>query len=126
MLAVAVGGAVGAVARLGVTQWLGLALGRQFPWGTLAVNVLGSFVIGLLYGWWSHMEHAPSVAVRAGVVVGFLGAFTTMSSFSLDFWELLHRHAYWKASAYLSLTLLGAFVATGLGIFLTLKGAPKL
>ena len=82
-IAIALGGAGGAVTRwlvsAGVYRWLG----RGFPWGTLAVNVLGSFVMGLLTVLLVE-RLALGPAWRAGVLVGFLGAFTTFSTFALE------------------------------------------
>ncbi len=121
ILSVAIGGAVGAVSRLSITQLLGLWIGRGFPWGTLAVNLLGSFVIGYLVGIWSQGDHGPSAAMRAAIIVGFLGAFTTMSSFSLDSWELLQRGDWFKAFSYMGITVLGSLMAVALGMYLTLK-----
>lgn len=81
--AIAVGGAAGALARwlvaTGVYRWLG----REFPWGTLAVNVAGSFAMGLLAVLLvERLTLGP--AWRAGLLVGFLGAFTTFSTFALE------------------------------------------
>ncbi len=121
ILFVAFGGAVGAVSRLTVTQLLGQWFGRGYPWGTLAVNVLGSFIIGFLVGLWSQAEQGPSSALRAAIIVGFLGAFTTMSSFSLDSWELLRSGDWFKAFSYMGVTLLGSLLAVALGFYFTLK-----
>ena len=85
---VAAGGALGAVARFlasaGIYQWLG----TFFPWGTLTVNVLGSFAIGVLIAHLSDLAWFHSIA-RPFLVVGFLGAFTTFSAFSLDTVEMI-------------------------------------
>lgn len=85
---VAAGGALGAIARFlvsaGVYQWLG----TFFPWGTLTVNVAGSFAIGLLFSHLSDVAWFHSIA-RPFLVVGFLGAFTTFSAFSLDTVEMI-------------------------------------
>lgn len=82
-LAIAIGGASGALARwlvsTGVHRWLG----HEFPWGTLAVNVAGSFVMGLLAVLLVE-RLAVGPAWRAGILVGFLGAFTTFSTFALE------------------------------------------
>ncbi len=121
IIAVAIAGAVGAVSRLSVTQIMALWLGKNYPWGTLAVNLLGSFVMGYLFGLWSSSSTEPSSTMRAAIIVGFLGAFTTMSAFSLDSWELLHRGDWLKAFSYMGLTLIGSLAAVSLGIFFTLK-----
>ena len=120
-LAVALAGAFGAVSRLGVTQMMGLWLGKNYPWGTLLVNLLGSFAIGYLLGLWSSSSSEPSSTIRTAIIVGFLGAFTTMSAFSLDSWELLHRGDWFKAFSYMGITLIGSLAAVSLGFYLTLK-----
>lgn len=81
--AVALGGAAGALARWGVSSGVHRWLGRDFPWGTLTVNVLGSFAMGLLAV--VLVERlAVGPAWRAGLLVGFLGAFTTFSTFAVE------------------------------------------
>ncbi len=121
IIAVALAGAAGAVSRLSVTQLLAMWMGKNYPWGTLAVNLFGSLAMGYLFGLWSSSSSEPSATIRAAIIVGFLGAFTTMSAFSLDSWELLHRGEWFKALSYISLTLLGSLAAVSLGIYFTLK-----
>lgn len=99
ILAVAGGGAVGAVGRylvmMLVTQWAG----PGFPWPTFAVNLLGSFVLGALIEA-SALSWSPSPEVRAFLVIGVLGAFTTFSTFSMDFYVLLTRNLPLQAMGY--------------------------
>ena len=121
ILYVAVAGAIGAVSRMGVTQLLGLWLGRGYPWGTLAVNLLGSFTMGYVVGHWSHQMQGFSSEFRAAIIVGFLGAFTTMSSFSIDSLELMQRGDWFKALSYVGITILGSLLAVATGFYLTLK-----
>lgn len=89
-----IGGAVGALLRFlvanGVYQWLG----RAFPYGTLAVNVIGSFLIGLLTLYFMEREMLAS-ALSRGLIVGALGAFTTFSTFSLDTFDLIQQGRLW-------------------------------
>lgn len=82
-IAIAGGGAVGALLRFWVAGWVYGLLGRGFPWGTLVVNVSGSLLMGFLYVLLvERMSAAPEW--RALLLVGFLGAFTTFSTFSLE------------------------------------------
>ena len=85
---IALGGALGAVARSLVTGAFFKWLPAAFPWGTLAVNVLGSFAIGILFAWLSGALWLHTMA-RPFLVVGFLGAFTTFSAFSIETLTLL-------------------------------------
>ena len=96
LLAIAAGGALGAMARFGVSHGVHNMLGRTFPYGTLVVNVAGSFFIGLLFVLLTErLELGPHW--RAFLMVGFLGAFTTFSTFSLETLELLESGAMLKA-----------------------------
>lgn len=115
VLQVALGGAVGAVARHGVNIGAGRLLGPGFPAGTLAVNVAGSFLMGLLVVVLAGRGNAPAPLL----MTGFLGGFTTFSAFSLDTVTLWQRGqaavalAYVAASVGLSLAALLAGLAVG-------------
>jgi len=117
ILAVAAGGAVGAVARYVTMSAVGMLAGTGFPWSTLAVNVIGSFILGLLVEsmaqFWSPWE-----ALRAFMVVGVLGAFTTFSTFSLDVAVLYERGEFAAIAAYLiaSFVLSVGALFTGLAL----------
>ena len=89
-LAVAVGGALGSLARWQAGVWL-RTLSSAFPWGTLVVNVSGSFIIGFVAAYCA--ERAVADWIRIGLMTGVLGGFTTFSAFSLDTLEL------WKVGA---------------------------
>ena len=86
VLVVGVGGAFGAIARYLATDWVRVLAGDSFPWGTLAVNVAGSFLLGFLMIWLQ--ATVPSNQLRQLVAVGFLGSFTTFSTFSYETVEL--------------------------------------
>ena len=87
LLLIAAGGAIGAVLRYGVSGVAYRLFGETFPWGTLAVNVLGSFILGLL---WALSERLPfSPKLTAFLFIGVLGAFTTFSTYSLESFNLL-------------------------------------
>lgn len=81
-LCVAAGGALGAVARYGISGWVQTAGPATFPWGTLCVNTAGSLLIGILFGISELTTVSP--ATRLLIAVGFLGAFTTFSAYSLE------------------------------------------
>lgn len=96
---VAAGGAVGAVTRYLVVVALGQLVGTGFPWGTFAVNVVGSFALGVFAGASAHFW-SPSPEVRTFLAVGCLGAFTTFSAFSLDVVHLVENERLGLALAY--------------------------
>ena len=90
ILAIAGGGALGAVSRFWVSTGVYRLLGRDVPWGTLAVNVAGSFAMGLLFVLLLERTVA-SPELRAAILVGFLGSFTTFSTFSLETLTLVQQ-----------------------------------
>ncbi|HKY60118.1 MAG TPA: fluoride efflux transporter CrcB [Gemmatimonadota bacterium] len=118
ILVVAAGGALGAVLRYLLSGWAQALGGARFPWGTLAVNVLGSFVIGLLMA--AFLEHATTSPItRAFWVIGVIGGFTTYSAFSYETVTLL-TVGDWTAGganvlANLVLGVTAAFVGVRLG-----------
>jgi fluoride exporter len=114
--AVGLGSALGAVARYLLSHWTVAALGPGFPWGTLAVNVLGSFLIGLyatLTGPDGRLMASP--ARRQFFMSGFCGGFTTFSIFSLETLIMLERQDYGTAGANLGGSLLLWLLAVWLG-----------
>ncbi len=124
-LAVAMGSALGGLARFGVGMLAVRALGGSFPWGTLFINVLGSFVIGFFGALTQpHGAMPASMVVRVFVMVGICGGFTTFSAFSLQTMELLQAGEILPASLYavgsvalcVAGTFLGYFLATRLGM----------
>lgn len=98
LLAVAMGGLIGSVARYLVYLAVGHLFGHGFPIATLMVNILGSFAMGALVETMALFWNASSV-VRLFLATGMLGSFTTFSTFSLDFVVLLERRA-WAACAF--------------------------
>ena len=130
LLGVALGGALGSVARLGLSQWLGSAH-PELNMGTLAVNALGGFILGL---WLSlngnnqfptiaHLPLALNGVVAFGIV-GFCGGLTTFSAFGMDLWVLLQHKAWSMALLYsvgsIAVNILG--LGLGLGLGNVLKG----
>lgn len=118
ILAVAAGGALGAVARFLVSSGAGYLFGYGFPFGTLIVNVLGSFALGVLIQV-TALAWSPSAEVRAFVVVGVLGAFTTFSTFSLDAVTLWTRGDLVPAVMYMVGSVLFGITGFLTGMFLT-------
>jgi CrcB protein len=115
-LAVALGGALGSVARFWVAGAMAALVGARFPWGTLLINVLGSFVIGAMAGFTltpARMGVHPDF--RIFVMVGICGGFTTFSSFSLQTLELLQAGEIVPAFGYIlgSVVLCLVFVWLG-------------
>ena len=103
--AVAIGGAAGSVARYLMMALVGGLAGTAFPWATLAVNVLGSFVMGVIVEV-SALAWSPDPALRALLTVGILGGFTTFSTFSLDVALLLQRDQWAAAGGYVLLSVM--------------------
>jgi CrcB protein len=99
ILAVAAGGSAGSVARYLVGIAAGRLFGMAFPWGTLIINIIGSFVLGALAEAFALRWDAPQ-AVRVFLTVGICGGFTTFSTFSLDTVYLMNRGEMVLAAAY--------------------------
>lgn len=113
ILAVAAGGALGAVMRYLATIGSGRAFGTDFPWGTLIINVTGSFLIGLFAALFATRWNLPQT-VRIFLTVGICGGYTTFSTFSLDAWFLIERGQTWASGAYMIASValsVGALVA---------------
>lgn len=100
-LLVALGGAIGSVARWAAVYLVSQQVGVGFPWGTLGVNVLGSFLIGLIAALARTAALGVTPDVRLFLVTGILGGFTTFSSFSLESLGLLQRGALAPALVYI-------------------------
>ena len=114
ILAIAAGGAVGSVLRYAVSTGVYSVLGRNFPYGTLAVNVIGSFLMGLLFV--LMVERLDMSAVwRMAILVGFLGAFTTFSTFSIETVNLLQGGDFMRAFLNVTVSVAFCLVATWVG-----------
>ena len=113
ILAVAAGGALGAVVRYLVAIGSGRAFGTDFPWGTLIINVTGSFLIGIFTAMFAIRWNLPQAA-RVFLTVGICGGYTTFSTFSLDAWYLIERGQTWASAAYMIASVVlsvGALIA---------------
>jgi len=117
VLAIAGGGAVGAVLRYWISSGVYALIGRGFPYGTLVVNVLGSLVMGFLYIWL--LERMPGgVAMRAFLLIGLLGAFTTFSTFSVETLNLMEAGQIARAVLNTLLSVALCVGAAALGVML--------
>ena len=97
--AVALGGAIGSVARYLVGIGSGKLFGLDFPWGTLIINITGSFLIGVFVETFA-LRWNPTQAMRIFLTVGICGGYTTFSTFSLDSFLLMDRGEYGPATMY--------------------------
>jgi CrcB protein len=116
-LAVAVGGALGAMARYAVSIWVFNYSSDKFPYATLSVNVLGSFIMGILFVIIVERAALPA-EMRSLLMVGFLGAFTTFSTFSLDALSLWQNGHLFVALVYVLATVILCLVAISSSIWL--------
>ncbi|MCB1785899.1 MAG: fluoride efflux transporter CrcB [Gammaproteobacteria bacterium] len=114
-IAIAAGGAVGALLRYWVSHGVYAVLGRGFPYGTLAVNVLGSLAMGYLFIVMTERT-ALGAEWRAFALIGLLGAFTTFSTFSIETLNLLEQADYVKAVANVMISVLACVGAAFLGV----------
>lgn len=112
------GGGIGAALRHGVNLVSAALFGVSFPWGTLIVNVLGSFLIGVAAAYFAFKSDAASQGLRLFLTTGILGGFTTFSAFSLDFAVLAERGELAQAAAYVAGSVLLSLAAIFLGLFL--------
>ena len=111
---VMVAGGLGSGARYMVGQWAGQALGMSFPYGTLIVNLVGCFVLGVVVQLSASGSWSPDL--RAAIAAGFLGGFTTYSSFNQETLALLTGGAAGAAIAYVAVTIAGGLAAGSLGL----------
>ena len=118
ILAVSVAGIAGTLLRFAAGNWVSANWPRHFYLATLAVNLVGCLIIGLLYGLFLTRPEVP-MEIRAGLIVGFVGGLTTFSSFSLDTLRLLESGQAPIAFGYLAISVFGGLLATWAGLSLT-------
>lgn len=100
---IAVAGATGTLCRYALGRWVLNTTGGTYPWGTFAVNMIGCLFIGIVAGS-IEKQALVSPVVRLAIIVGFLGGFTTFSSFALEGYSLAHTHDWLAAGGYVVLT----------------------
>ena len=116
MMAIAAGGAIGALLRYWTSLAVHSRLGSGFPYGTLIVNVLGSLLMGFLYIWLIE-RIAAGATLRAFLLIGVLGAFTTFSTFSMETLNLVEGGQLGKALLNVVVSVTVCMIAAALGVF---------
>ena len=120
-LIVFLGAGIGGALRHGVNVGAGRLLGLGFPFGTLIVNIAGSFLMGALAGYFAFRPGMPQ-HMRLFLTTGILGGFTTFSAFSLDSALLIERHAYGLAAGYMVGSVFASLVALFVGLAMFRSG----
>ena len=114
-LLVGLGGFAGAVARYAVDGWVARSLGTSFPFGTLIINASGSLLIGILFA--ASIERATLPAdIRAPVMIGFVGAYTTFSTYMLESWRLVEDGAWGLGAINVIGSIAIGLAAVGIGL----------
>ena len=114
ILVVGVGGALGAIARYLASGWIHEATGGSFPWSTMVVNITGSAALGFVLVWLQSATTNPEL--RQFIAIGFLGSFTTFSTYSAEAMMLLRDGAWGRAGGYV-------FGSVALGLLAVAAGA---
>jgi CrcB protein len=117
LIIIGIGGAAGAILRFITSKSVQTWVGGSFPFGILAVNLIGSFAIGILATLFIERSSLDPIW-RAGILIGLLGGFTTFSSFSLDTINLLRNGAVMQATLYIFSSVFLCLLAAWLGILL--------
>jgi len=120
IIAVASGGAVGATLRMFLSANTNKYFAHTIPYGTLLVNLLGSFIIGILFAYFQlHTQLSPNL--KSFLITGLLGALTTYSTFAIESFLMLQAGQYTQAFASMALNLFGSIFLAGLGYLLMLE-----
>lgn len=122
IIAVASGGALGAVFRLLINGFVNRHVQHTLPFGTLTVNLLGSLAIGMLFAWF-HINTSLSPHLKSFLVTGLLGALTTYSTFAIESFFILESGNYTHAFANMALNLFGTIIMAGIGYMTVLHFA---
>ena len=116
-IGIGVAGAIGALARYGLDGVISRRAPALFPWGTLVVNLTGSFVLGVLFAMTTERAILPA-DIRGPVMIGFIGAYTTFSTYMLESWGLLESGSWAPALANLGGSVVLGLVAVAAGLTL--------
>lgn len=118
ILSIALFGCLGVLFRFFLGAWIGRVFPAPFPYGTFTINLMGAFLIGVLYVLGVERTAIPA-DLRLGLMVGFLGGFTTFSAYCLELVKLLEESKLAYAVLYCSLSNVGGLLATFGGLLLT-------
>ena len=118
LLIIGTGGFLGSISRYGVTVLTTKWWGNAFPWGTLTVNIIGSFLIGIIYGL-AVQNDWLTAEMRLFLAIGFCGSFTTFSTFSYDIIQMINTGHFIYTSLYVAGSILLGILAVfaGIGLF---------
>lgn len=117
VLAIAAGGAAGSVLRFWMSTWVHSFVGRSFPYGTLVVNVTGCLLMGFLFVLFVE-RFSDNVVLRAGILIGVLGGYTTFSSFTIETFNLIEQGEAVRAALNIFGSLILCVSATWLGVII--------
>jgi len=112
---IGIAGFAGAISRYAVEGWVSERTQATFPWGTLVVNVSGSFLLGLIFALLTE-RFLPHPALRSAITVGFIGAYTTFSTFTFETVRLAEDGAWTLAAGNIAASLLAGLVAVYAGL----------
>ena len=118
LVQVGMGGALGAISRMLISNYINRNFSLTFPIGILTINILGSFIIGLIMGGMYLKVNSGDIKFLPFLITGFLGRFTTFSSFSLETLYLFQEGRVTQAISYVALTMIGCLIGVYLGAVL--------
>ncbi|MBN2768293.1 MAG: fluoride efflux transporter CrcB [Campylobacterales bacterium] len=114
IIAVASGGALGALGRVFIFALSAKYLNDYLPWGTIIVNLIGSFIIGVAFAYFHYNPHIPTI-IKTFIISGFLGALTTYSTFAIESFFLLEGGKMTEALSSILINLIGSIMLAAIG-----------